>query len=64
MRLHTGELHDGSESIFVESMVESMSADDINYTGNLDGALLGRCPGCCSPLSALLNLVQPLSILY
>jgi hypothetical protein len=64
MRLHTGKLHDGSENIFIESILEGMTADDIDYTRYLDCALLGRCPGCCGPLSALLNSAQALVILY
>jgi hypothetical protein len=64
MRLYTDKLHNGSNSIFIESILEGMSADDIDYTGYLDCALLGRRPGCCGPLSALLNSVQALAIFY
>jgi hypothetical protein len=64
MCLHAGKLHDGSQIVFLESISDGMPADDMDDTRYLDGALLCRCPGRCRPLSALLNWVQPLAILY
>jgi hypothetical protein len=44
MSLDTDELYDVSNRVFLESILEGVTADDIDYTGYLDRSLLGRCP--------------------
>jgi len=49
-RLHRYKLHNISKSILVKATFCGITADDIDYAGDFDGALLCWCPGSCKPL--------------